>query len=364
MTSPAEAEREHNLTGEQRRFLWLGGSVLLIGLLIVAAEYMRRQGADPRAWLGEVWGTMMAAPPRFLLIAMALKLTCVALDSFAWMVTLRAAFPDRQIMFRQVFGIVQGGVGILTIIPPKFGGIPVLGLYRAVLPDLPLTTMVASRGVQGAASWITGTVIVLAFGATSVEAGGDEGWTARALRFAQEQPLLALLAAVGVAGLAVLLARQGRSWVRAIGQQLLYAGAIVRQPGRYVLLVALPTVLAFALRWAMTATLLMAFAIPVSLETLVRVNVAHGLARSVQVTPGGFGTTQVFDLVALRGFATPEVITAYSLAQSALLLFFNVLCGLLAVLWVLGWDRTAGLFKRTRDRDAMPVMPTKANAST
>jgi hypothetical protein len=114
----------------------------------------------------------------------------------------------------------------------------------------------------------------------------------------------------------------------------------------------------------MTATLLMAFAIPVHLETLVRVNVAHGLARSVQVTPGGFGTTQVFDLVALRGFATPEVITAYSLAQSALLLFFNVLCGILAVLWVLGWDRTVGLFKRTRDRDAMPVMPTKANAST
>jgi hypothetical protein len=263
-----------------------------------------------------------------------------------------------------VFGIVQGGVGILTIIPPKFGGFPVLGLYRAVLPDLPLTTMVASRGVQGAASWIAGTLIVLAFGAASVEAGGEEDWTNRALRVAQEQPLLAVVLILGVAGLVVLLARQGKSWVHALGQQLLYAGAIVRQPGRYALLVALPTVLALALRWAMTATLLMAFAIPVSLETLVRVNVAHGLARSVQVTPGGFGTTQIFDLVALRGFATPEVITAYSLAQSALLLFFNVLCGILAVLWVLGWDRTVGLFKRTRDRDAMPVLPTKANAGT
>lgn len=364
MTSPAEAGPEYHLTEEKRRFLWLGGGVLLLGLLVIAAEYLRRQGADPRIWLGEVWGTMMAVPLRFLFIAMALKLACVALDAFAWMTTLRAAFPDRQITFRQVFGIVQGGVGILTIIPPKFGGIPVLGLYRAVLPDLPLTTMVASRGVQGAASWITGTVIVLAFGAASVEAGGEAGWTDRALRFAQEQPLLAAAIVVGVAGLVVLLARQGRTWVRALGQQLLYAGAIVRQPGRYALLVALPTVLAFALRWAMTATLLMAFAIPVSLETLVRVNVAHGLARSVQVTPGGFGTTQVFDLVALRGFATPEVITAYSLAQSALLLFFNVLCGILAVLWVLGWDRTVGLFKRTRDRDAIPVLPTKANAST
>ena len=363
MISPASAEPEHRRTGDKQRFLWIGGSVLLLGLLL-AVEYLRRQGTDPRVWLGEVWGTIVAVPPRFLLIAMALKLACVALDSFAWMITLRAAFPDRKITYRQVFGIVQGGVGILTIIPPKFGGLPVLGLYRAVFPELPLTTMVASRGVQGIVSWIAGTMVLVAFGASAVEAGGEAGWADRALRFAQEQPLTAGLIALGVVGLAVLVARQGRSWVRAVGQQLLYAGAIVRQPGRYLLLVALPTILALALRWAMTATLLMAFAIPVSLETLVRVNVAHGLARSVQVTPGGFGTTQVFDLVALQGFATPEVITAYSLGQSALLLFFNVFCGILAVLWVLGWDRTVGLFKRSRDRDTVPAIPAKANAST
>lgn len=364
MTSPMVAESDQRQGGGRRLFIWLGGGVLLLGIVIVAMEYLRRQGADPRAWLTQVWGTMMAVPLRLLIVAMAFKLTCVALDSFAWMTTLRAAFPDRQITYRQVFGIVQGGVGILTVIPPKFGGIPVLGLYRAVMPDLPLTTMVASRGVQGIASWMTGTLILLVFGASTVEAGGESGWTNRALGFVREQPLLAVAVIFALAGVVVLLARQGRSWVRATVRQLVIAGAIVRQPGRYALLVVLPTVLAFALRWAMTATLLMAFVIPANLETLVRVNVAHGLARSVQVTPGGFGTTQVFDLVALQGFATPEVITAYSLAQSALLLFFNVLCGILALLWVLGWDRTVGLFKRTRDRKTMPGMPAKANAST
>jgi hypothetical protein len=364
VTSPAEAAPEQPLASTKQRFLWLGGGVLLLAMVLLAAEYLRRQGTDPRVWLGEVWQTMLAVPLRFLLVAMALKLIGVALDSFAWMITLRAAFPDREIRFRQVFGIVQGGVGLLTIIPPKLGGIPVLGLYRAILPGLPLTTMLASRGVQGIASWVTGTLIVLAFGASAVEVGGEAGWTDQAVQFAREQPVAAAVIVVAVIGLGVLLAKQGRSWVRAIGQQLLLAGAIVRQPGRYALLVVLPTVIAFLTRWAMTATLLMAFAIPVNLETLVRVNVAHGVARSVQVTPGGFGTTQVFDLVVLQGFATPEVITAYSLAQSALLLFFNVLCGVLAVLWVLGWDRTVGLFRRTRDGDAAPVMPAEANAST
>lgn len=363
MSLPASAVPPSRLGDERRKVVWFGVAALLLALVVLGSEYVRRQGGDPRAWLGEVWGTMMAAPPRFLLIAMALKLACVALDSFAWMITMRAAFPGRAISFRQVFGIVQGGVGILTVIPPKFGGIPVLGLYRAVLPDLPLTTMVASRGVQGAASWVAGSLIVLVFGAATVETGGEAGWLDQAARFAREQPLVAALVAVAVAGLIVLVARQGRSWMRAASLQLLYAGAIFRQPTRYVLLVALPTLLSLALRWSMTGVLLAAFAIPVSLETLVRVNVSHGLARSVQFTPGGFGSTQAFDLVALRGFASPETITAYSLAQSALLLVFNVFCGILAVVWVLGWDGAVGLFRRSRAEAPLPAPPAEANAS-
>src|SRR5215217_3927594 len=107
VTSPTAADPEQRLTGSKQRSLWLGGSVILLGLFILAAAYLRRQETDPRIWLGEVWGTIREVPPRFLLIAMALKLACVALDSFAWMITLRAAFPDRIITFRQVFGIIQ-----------------------------------------------------------------------------------------------------------------------------------------------------------------------------------------------------------------------------------------------------------------
>ena len=85
--------------------------------------------------------------------------------------------------------------------------------------------------------------------------------------------------------------------------------------------------------------------IPVTFETLLRVNVSHGIARSVQVTPGGFGTTQAFDLVALRGFASPEVITAYSLSQAAILFVFNIAFGLIALTWAFGWQRTARLIR-------------------
>jgi hypothetical protein len=95
----------------------------------------------------------------------------------------------------------------------------------------------------------------------------------------------------------------------------------------------------------------------------LRVNVSHGLARSVQIVPGGFGTTQAFDLVALQGIAPVEVITAYSLSQAAILLLFNVAFGLVALTWALGWDRTGRLLRLSGRRADPVTIPAAAQAS-
>jgi hypothetical protein len=145
-----------------------------------------------------------------------------------------------------------------------------------------------------------------------------------------------------------------RPWLRGFVAEMALGGAILRSPRRYLGLVVTPTLLAFVLRWGVTATLLAAFMIPLSFETLLRVNVSHGIARSVQVTPGGFGTTQAFDLVALHGIASPEVITAYSLSQAAILFVFNIAFGLVALTWAFGWERTTRLI-RFPGRDADPA---------
>ncbi|MGH2615283.1 MAG: hypothetical protein ACRDJC_08595, partial [Thermomicrobiales bacterium] len=145
--------------------------------------------------------------------------------------------------------------------------------------------------------------------------------------------------------LIVAAARHSREWLRGFVAQMALGGAILRTPRRYALLVMFPTLLAFVLRWGVTGTLLAAFGIPVSLETLLKVNVSHGIARTVQVTPGGFGTTQAFDLVALQGIAPVEVIAAYSLSQAAILLVFNIAFALLALTWAFGWERTTRLIR-------------------
>jgi hypothetical protein len=188
-------------------------------------------------------------------------------------------------------------------------------------------------------------VLLLVFGIANAGFGEQPGFLDQAAAFYAEWPLIAIPMTVLVVALLVAILRRCRAWLRSIVAEMALGGAILRSPRRYIFLVAFPTLLAFALRWGVTGTLLLAFGIRPSLDTLLRVNVSHGLARSVQVTPGGLGTTQAFDLIALQGIAPVEVITAYSLSQAGILLLFNIVFGLVALIWAFGWDRTARLIR-------------------
>jgi len=348
--------------GTKRLASWAAGVVLGLVVLVASIEFLRRQGLDPWTWFAGVWVLIASIPAQFVIVACLLKACEVSLNAAAWSTVLRAAYPEKVIGFRQVLGVVQGGVGIFAVIPPKFGGFVVLGLYRAAFPSLSITSVLATRVVQGISSTILGTVLLVIFGVANAGFGEQSGFLDWVASVFVEWPLLAIPLTVLIVSLLVILLRRSRTWLRGFVAEMSMGGAILRTPGRYILQVMVPTLLAFALRWGVTGTLLLAFGILPSLETLLRVNVSHGLARSVQVTPGGFGTTQAFDLVALRGIAPIEVITAYSLSQAAILLLFNIAFGLVALTWAFGWDRTARLM-RLPGRRADTATPVAAQAS-
>ena len=337
----------------------------MLGLVVLVAsiEFLRRQGLDPWTWFADVWVLIASIPAPFVILACLLKASEVSLNAAAWRTVLRAAYPEQGIGFRQTLGVVQGGVGIFAVIPPKLGSFAVLGLYRAAFPSLSITAALATRVVQGISSTILGTVLLVIFGIENAGFGEQNGFLDRVASVFVEWPLLAIPLSVLIVSLLVVLLRHSRAWLRGFIAEMTMGGAILRTPGRYVLQVMVPTLLAFALRWGVTGTLLLAFGIPPSLETLLRVNVSHGLARTVQVTPGGFGTTQAFDLVALRGIAPVEVITAYSLSQAAILLLFNIAFGLVALTWAFGWDRTVRLMRLPGRQAGAATTPAAAQAS-
>ncbi len=321
---------------------------VIVALLGIGALLLARNWAEVRGWLGQIWTLIAAVPPAYVLLACGLKGLEVALNTSAWVTVLHSAYPERSVTFRQALSVVQGSIGIATVIPSKVSGVPILGLYRAAFPDLGIAGLIATRTVQGLTASVLAIAVLLAFGVSSIDGGNASGLIDRITAFSREQPLLAIAATVLGCWLVILVVRRGRAGLGDFGQQLVQSGAILRTPARYALLVVAPTALAFACRWGVTGVLLAAFEFPVTLETLIRVNISHGLARSIQVAPGGLGTTQAFDLVALQGLAPVEVITAYSLAQSAILLAFNVTFALAALAWAYGWERTRALFPPLR----------------
>ena len=343
----------------KRTLMWLASIGVGLVVLLGSLEFLRRQGLEPTTWLADVWVLIVAIPLPFLLVALLMKVTEVSLNAFAWMISLRAAFPGERITYRQMFGVVQGGIALTSLIPPKFGSVALLGLYKVAFPTLPITTVLAARIVQGTSSVILGTIMLVIFGIV-VGSSAEQSFFDSALAFARDQPLFATLIVIGLVVLIWFLVKRGRHWFRAFGAQITMGGAILRTPRRYALLVVVPTLTAYALRWGVTGTLMAAFGIPVNWETLLRVNVSHGLSRTVQVTPGGLGTMQAFDLVALQGFAPVDVIAAYSLTQSGVLLIFNVFCGVVAFLWAFGWERTTTFLNRGGEGES----PSPAPATT
>jgi hypothetical protein len=361
--SDDSARRSPLPAGSKRIASWAAGVALGIVVLLASIEFVRRQGLDPWTWFADIWVLIAGIPAPFVILACTLKAAEVSLNAIAWKTVLRAAYPEEGIGFRQTLGVVQGGVGIFAVVPPKFGGFAVLGLYRAAFPSLSITAVLATRVVQGISSTILGTVLLVIFGVANAGFGEPGGFLDRVAGFLVEWPLLAVLMAALIISLLVALLRRSRYWLREFVAQMAMGGAILRTPGRYILSVVVPTLLAFALRWGVTGTLLLAFGVAPSLETLLRVNVSHGLARTVQVTPGGFGTTQAFDLVALRGIASIEVITAYSLSQAAILLVFNIAFALVALTWAFGWDRTARLIRLPGRHASTVTVPAAPQAS-
>jgi glycosyltransferase 2 family protein len=344
------ASRRLALT-RRRPAIWLAAATLAVATLAAVVVSANANPGDVQGWLAQVWSRIADVPPAYVTAACFLKAAEVALNTGAWRAVLRAAYPDQHVSYRQALAVVQGGVAIVALIPPKFGGVAVLGLYRAAFPALGIAALLATRTVQGLAASVLGFGLLAAFGVTIV--GDPTSAPGRVATWLGERPLTTVPATAIAIGLAVLLVRRGRARLRGFAEQLARSGAIFRQPRRYALLVAAPTALAFACRWGVTAVLLAAFAIPVNLQTLMRVNIAHGLARSVQIAPGGLGTTQAFDLVALKGVAAADVIVAYSLAQAAILLAFNMAFALAALAWAFGWSRAVRLLlRRANEADA------------
>jgi hypothetical protein len=65
------------------------------------------------------------------------------------------------------------------------------------------------------------------------------------------------------------------------------------------------------------------------------------------VTPGGAGVTQAFNVASLKGIATSQQATAYSVAQQLVTTAWNIVFGIVMLAWAFGWSGGRGLVEQS-----------------
>jgi uncharacterized membrane protein YbhN (UPF0104 family) len=211
-----------------------------------------------------------------------------------------------------------------------------LSAFRLSIPGAQMPTILAAWGAQSLG------FVVLGFVNTAIAAyllpdalAQHEGVTSRITGTVTQQPLVAIGAVVLLVPVILFGITKSRARIVRIKTQFLEGIAIFKSPRRYATLVLLPVGISYACRYGMSIAVMSAFGLPITPSTVALALTSHQLAGAISVAPGGFGTTQAVDLVALHTLASSSAITAYSITQGVLMSSLTLVTAAIAVLWAL-----------------------------
>jgi uncharacterized membrane protein YbhN (UPF0104 family) len=114
-------------------------------------------------------------------------------------------------------------------------------------------------------------------------------------------------------------------------------GSILAHPRAYFGWVFVPSLASWLASLAVMGVFLAAYDIPVTFDTLMRIAGGNSIANVTSVTPGGAGVTQAFNVASLKGVASSQDATAYSVAQQLVTTAWNLILGIALVVWAFGW---------------------------
>lgn len=265
------------------------------------------------------------AQPAWLLVALVLHSASILCRVRIWQQLLRAALPQQAVPLRAVLGPYLASIAASVVAPFRGGDAVRVALARRTLPEA------ASVAVLGtlAAEAIPGIIIVpllttaaLLLGVLPVSAG------------------LAFGVMVGGAVLALAawrifrlvgIHRRGNGRTGKFLADLASGLQLVGSPWRFARVVGPLAALDWALRIAMTATLLAAFRLGLDLPAAVAVVSIDSLTTLVPVLPNGAGAQQAAIAGALHSRAPTTALIAFSAGTQLIIGAVNVATGALAL---------------------------------
>jgi uncharacterized membrane protein YbhN (UPF0104 family) len=295
-------------------------------------------------WFADVWDQITGIEIQYLIIGCTLQSGQTFLNGLAWRNILRASFPEEHVPLREIFAAYAGGIGLNSFLPAQAGTIAYLGMYRAIIQNSKMVTIVAGGIAQNLFYAVMGALVYVFLFTSRANAGTvseheltADGWWK-----------IGLLLAAGA--LLVLVIRFLWKRFHSTWEQAKDGAAILRTPRRYVVEVLIPQIGAYGLRMAVMATFMRAFGIPVTVRNIFLIIAANSISTTLAITPGGVGTQQALATVALRSVAPAATVTAYSLAQQMILMAWNITFGLVMMATTFGWSTTRDLIRSSREK--------------
>lgn len=291
-----------------------------------------------------------------LLIALALFALYLLARSRASLNALRAAHPGERISWRKIWGAYVAAYGLNGIVPAGGGSIVQLVLSRNSIRGSNYSTVTSALCVGALFDGLIG-ALVLAFAFTQgvfpkpKDFGGLESFDISF--FARHVPLtlfvLTALVVVVIAVFGILSRRIATFWA-----DLRQGFAILSDRRRYLVGMCLPQLAGWILRGASYYYLLDAFRVGASVRNAILVIAAQLIAAIVPFTPGGAGVQQALLLVIFSSTAPTDSVAVFSVGQQIAVTAFTLAQSFVAIFFVFKYRSFRAVLrdsKAQRERD-------------
>ena len=299
-------------------------------------------------WIVGVFERIGDISPYWLALALALKTAESAFIGLVWRNILRAAYPKGGLSFKTAWGASQGGTAINAVVPAQGGTAAMIGIFRSSIPGSSVAGLASAVVVQSlffTAMSVLLVVIAAILRPSTVSKGSpsDEVGTF----FTSHPVVIAILIAAAIALIYFLWPRL-KPRVLDQWRKAKRGAAIFRDWRLYGKQVALPSAASYCCRMGVNVVFMTAFGIPVTAFTVLIVASSHMLSGVFAITPGGVGQTQALDVAALRAYGSTGNVAAFSITQDSVMTIWNVVLGIVVMLWAFGYTQMKELLPRSK----------------
>jgi uncharacterized membrane protein YbhN (UPF0104 family) len=300
---------------------------------------------------------------KWLVLGVLCHLCKLVAVSRAWRNIIRAAYPDRPVRWRDMFGAYVAGTGVNAVIPARGGDVVRLFLAKRRIEGSTYTTLVSTSLLQTLLDMVIAGCFVLWALTQHVLPGIDVlksprlpaldyGWAFR-------HPTAGLI----LFGLLLLFGTALVAWVAEHVDRFLakvaQGFAAFRDRSYYLRRVVVWQLADWTLRLVAVFFFLRAFGIPATLHNALLVQVSQSLATILPVSPGGIGTEQALLVYIFRNVTSKSTALSFSVGMRVTLIVVNALVGFGAILLMTGTLR----IRRAAEADRAGAEPARVKVS-